>query len=64
MWIKEFDNEGMDEINVEHNNKININVSDNEIDEEDEKIKKIKMREIEEDKKTRKMTKEKLMNYK
>ena len=60
MWIKEFDNE----VNVDQNNKININTSDNELDEEDEKIKKIKMREIEEDKKSRKMTKEKLMNYK
>ena len=63
MWIKEFENENIiKEIN--HNN-INNNLNEKEYENEgDEKYNKMKMREIEEDKKSRQMTKEKLINYK
>ena len=63
MWIKEFENENIFK-ETNHNN-INNNINEKEYgNEEEEKYNKMKMREIEEDQKSRQMTKEKLMNYK
>ena len=64
MWIKEFDNESID-----NENKIDENLNENKdikdsIDEEEEKRNKIKRKEIEEENKSKKMMREKFKNYK
>ena len=69
MWIKEFENEDIiqEKNNEANENQNNINNNINEKyyeNEEEEKIYKMKLREMEEDKISRQMTKEKLQNYK
>ena len=63
MWIKEYDNQSINnEDNIDKTiNKINNNQSE---DEEDEKKKKNKIKEIVEENKSKKIIKEKLISYK
>ena len=63
MWIKEYDNENINnKDNIDKNiNKINNNQSE---DEEDEKKQKNKIKEIEEENNSKKIKREKLISYK
>ena len=66
MWIKEYDNEAMNNEKYEEeviNKNKNNHLSEDEVEEE-EKRNKIKLKEIEEENKSKKRAKEKLINYK
>ena len=63
MWIKEFDNECMNNKENISNDLVNNN-NDYTENEDEEKRNKIKLREIEEENKSKKKAKEKLMSYK
>ena len=63
MWIKEFDNESMNNKENISNDLVNNN-NDYTENEDEEKRNKIKLREIEEENKSKKKAKEKLMSYK
>ena len=64
MWIKEFDNESIDNENkIDENLKENNDIKDS-VDEEEEKRNKIKIKEIEEENKSKKKMREKFINYK
>ena len=64
MWIKEYDNDTLDSLNDKQSANDNV-INNNEVDEEDsEKRNKFRLREIEEENKSKKRAKEKLISYK